>query len=166
MAALTKRSYSMGTKSCDVWIVEIPRANKEPLMMVSAHGIGELLGYKQPAHAVRNHVKPKYRKTWEEIKQCMLHSPLKLPINWQSNTVFIAEPGIYALCNKSNLPESETFQDWICDEVLPEMRRAGRLIDEYTHYAADHRHDIDQNTVAFMYVASTQLYRSKGIYKI
>ncbi|AJP09121.1 anti-repressor Ant [Heliothis virescens ascovirus 3f] len=125
MAALTKRSYSMGTKSCDVWIVEIPREDNEPLMMVSAHGVAELLGYKCPKNAVAKHVRVKHRKTWEEIKGASKRCPLDVPSNWQPNTVFITEPGIYALCDRSRLPEAEQFQDWIYEEVLPSIRKTG-----------------------------------------
>ncbi|ABO37335.1 Bro18 [Heliothis virescens ascovirus 3e] len=125
MASLTKCSYTVGRKRCEVWIVEIPRDGKDPLFMVSAHGIAELLGYKQPAHAVKKHVRPKHRKTWEEIKGCMIHTPLDVPPNWQPNTVFITEPGIYALCDRSRLPEAEEFQDWIYEDVLPSIRRTG-----------------------------------------
>ncbi|AXN77333.1 bro18 [Heliothis virescens ascovirus 3i] len=166
MSLLTKRSYSIGKKSCDVWIVEIPRKDKEPMLMVSAHGIAELLGYKRPRKAVYDHIKHTHRKTWGQIKTQLSEPGLEIPPNWQPNTVFITEPAIYKLCNKSQLPESETLQDWIYDEVLPEMRRAGRLIVDYTKYATDNQNADKQDSVGYVYVASTQAYRSKGVYKI
>ncbi|AJP09120.1 anti-repressor Ant [Heliothis virescens ascovirus 3f] len=125
MPALNKRSYSIGTKSCDVWIVEIPRENKEPLVMVSAHGIAELLGYKQPDKAVRNHISMKHKQNWSQIKTRLSEPGLEIPPNWHPHTVFITEPAIYKLCTKSTLPEAEEFQDWIYEKVLPSIRKTG-----------------------------------------
>lgn len=125
MPALTKHTYTIGKKSCDVWIVEIPRENTEPTIMVSAHGVAELLGYKRPRKAVYDHIKQKWRKTWEEIKEVLPWDPLENISNWQPNTVFITEPAIYKLCTKSTLPEAEEFQDWIYEKVLPSIRRTG-----------------------------------------
>ncbi|BBB16630.1 Bro20 [Heliothis virescens ascovirus 3j] len=73
----------------------------------------------------QKHVRVKHRKTWEEIKGASKRCPLDVPSNWQPNTVFITEPGIYALCDRSRLPEAEEFQDWIYEEVLPSIRRTG-----------------------------------------
>ncbi|ABO37334.1 Bro17 [Heliothis virescens ascovirus 3e] len=125
MTNLTKCSYSIGRKCCDLWIVEISREDKEPLAMVSGHGIAELLGYKQPDKAVRDHISMKHKQNWSQIKARLKQPGLDLPANWQPNTVFITEPAIYKLCTKSTLPEAEEFQDWIYEEVLPTIRRTG-----------------------------------------
>jgi prophage antirepressor-like protein len=39
----------------------------------------------------------------------------------------VNESGLYRLILRSNKPDAERFQDWICDEVLPEIRRTGRF---------------------------------------
>jgi anti-repressor protein len=39
---------------------------------------------------------------------------------------FINEGNIYRLIMKSKMPEAERFQDWVCDEVLPQIRRTGK----------------------------------------
>jgi prophage antirepressor-like protein len=49
-----------------------------------------------------------------------------IPVNWQPNTVFISEAGVYALIMKSKLPAAEEFQRWLFEEVLPELRRSGK----------------------------------------
>jgi BRO family, N-terminal domain/P63C domain len=36
------------------------------------------------------------------------------------------EPGMYRLILRSNKPDAEKFQDWICREVLPSIRKTGR----------------------------------------
>ena len=38
---------------------------------------------------------------------------------------FVNEPGLYRLVFKSRKPEAERFQDWVCREVLPSIRRTG-----------------------------------------
>lgn len=41
------------------------------------------------------------------------------------NMVFITEKDVYRLIMRSNLPDAEKFQDWVCDEVLPTIRKHG-----------------------------------------
>lgn len=41
------------------------------------------------------------------------------------NMVFIPEKDVYRLIMRSNLPDAEKFQDWVCDEVLPTIRKHG-----------------------------------------
>ena len=38
---------------------------------------------------------------------------------------FLTEKGVYKLILKSRKPSAEKFQDWICDEVLPSIRKHG-----------------------------------------
>lgn len=44
------------------------------------------------------------------------------------NVVYIPEKDVYRLIMRSNLPEAEKFQDWVCDEVLPSIRKTGGYI--------------------------------------
>jgi len=37
----------------------------------------------------------------------------------------VDEPGLYKLIMRSNKPEAEKFQDWITDEVIPQIRKTG-----------------------------------------
>ena len=37
----------------------------------------------------------------------------------------INEPGLYSLIFKSRKPEAVAFQDWVCEEVLPSIRKTG-----------------------------------------
>ncbi|BBB16629.1 Bro19 [Heliothis virescens ascovirus 3j] len=125
MSTLTKRSYSIGKKSCELWIVEIPRDGKDAMFMVSAHGVAELMGYNKPRNAVNRHVRRKWIKSWGEIERALIQGPLDVPNNWHPHTVFISEPGVYALIMRSKLPEAEDFQEWLFEEVLPSIRRTG-----------------------------------------
>lgn len=45
--------------------------------------------------------------------------------NQARNMSFISELGLYKLIFTSRNPEAEAFQDWICREVLPQLRRHG-----------------------------------------
>ena len=38
---------------------------------------------------------------------------------------FLTEAGLYKLIFKSRKEEAEQFQDWICEEVLPSIRKSG-----------------------------------------
>jgi prophage antirepressor-like protein len=37
----------------------------------------------------------------------------------------MSEPGLYRLILTSRKPEAEPFQDWVCQEVLPQIRKTG-----------------------------------------
>lgn len=41
------------------------------------------------------------------------------------NMIYIPEKDVYRLIMRSNLPDAEKFQDWVCDEVLPSIRKTG-----------------------------------------
>lgn len=43
---------------------------------------------------------------------------------------FLKEAGVYKLIFKSRKPDAEKFQDWVTDEVLPQIRKTGGYIDE------------------------------------
>ena len=43
----------------------------------------------------------------------------------KQNMITISEAGLYKLIMKSKKPIAEKFQEWVCDEVLPELRKKG-----------------------------------------
>jgi BRO family, N-terminal domain len=60
-------------------------------------------------------IKPKHRK--------------KVPVlskGGTQQTWVVSESGLYRLILRSNKPDAERFQDWICDEVLPSIRKTGK----------------------------------------
>lgn len=79
-----------------------------------ASDVCKVLGYVQPASAVRNHC----------IEQGVLkqHTPTSSGLQQLS---FIDERNLYRLVMRSQLPAAEKFQDWICGEVTPTIRRTG-----------------------------------------
>lgn len=38
---------------------------------------------------------------------------------------FVNEPNLYRVIMRSNKPQAEAFQDWVCEEVLPTIRKQG-----------------------------------------
>lgn len=49
--------------------------------------------------------------------------------------VFIDEGNLYRLIIKSNKPEAEPFEAWVCDEVLPSIRKTGGYVQSDSHLA-------------------------------
>ena len=88
-----------------------------------AKEIAGVLGYAVERKAVREHVSDKYRKTWDEIK-----GSVSDPFAEHPQTVFVTEPGLYQLICSSKLPAALEFQDWVFEEVLPQIRKTGRYI--------------------------------------
>jgi len=43
----------------------------------------------------------------------------------EQQMIFINEKNLYKLIMRSDKPQAEPFQDWVCGEVLPEIRRTG-----------------------------------------
>jgi hypothetical protein len=43
------------------------------------------------------------------------------------NIIIISEPGLYRLILTSRKPQAEPFQDWVCQEVLPSIRKTGKF---------------------------------------
>ena len=81
----------------------------------SAVDVTRILGYKNSAQAVADNVSPKH------IRQICLGEKGRSP-------TFISEPGLYELILKSRLPAAVEFKDWVCEEVLPAIRKTGRYI--------------------------------------
>lgn len=78
-----------------------------------AKDVCKILGYKDPTTAIRSHCRgvPK------------LH-PLDTAGGTQ-NLRIINEPDLYRLIIGSNLPEAEQFENWIFEEVVPQIRKTG-----------------------------------------
>lgn len=95
---------------------------EEGKVLFKANDVARSLGYAEAAKAVRTH--------------CKGVSVLDTPIENQYGTVvmqptkFISESDVYRLVMRSKLPEAEKFQDWVCEEVLPVIRKDGAYLSE------------------------------------
>ena len=90
--------------------------------------VAEVLGYKNPAEAISDHVVSEDRKTliFKDYSKTLL---TKL---WQGKDfrpkIFINESGLYSLILGSKLPAAIEFKHWVTSEVLPQIRRTGGYI--------------------------------------
>ncbi|MCY1388632.1 hypothetical protein D9M71_34070 [compost metagenome] len=50
----------------------------------------------------------------------------------QQSLKFVNEPNLYRVIFRSNKPEAKQFQDWVFNEVLPDIRKHGRYEDHGT----------------------------------
>lgn len=85
---------------------------KEPLFC--AKDVATALGYSDTADAIQRHCKSGKK----------VFCPHKNGMDG-TNMVYIPEKDVYRLIMRSNLPNAEQFQDWVCDEVLPSIRKHG-----------------------------------------
>lgn len=85
---------------------------------VMFHGgdICRILGYSESDKAIKRHCKHSKLLRTDET------SGLKLNPRGE---YFIPESDIYRLTLRSNMPYAGEFQDWICEEVVPTLRRTG-----------------------------------------
>ena len=95
---------------------------EEGKVLFKDNDVARSLGYAEAAKAVRTH--------------CKGVSVLDTPIENQYGTVvmqptkFVSESDVYRLVMRSKLPEAEKFQDWVCEEVLPAIRKDGAYLSE------------------------------------
>lgn len=80
-----------------------------------ARDVAVALGYENPAEAVRDNCKKVNKIT--QHNSTVNHPPVSLLI--------IPETDVYRLIMRSSLPAAEAFQDWVCEEVLPAIRKRG-----------------------------------------
>lgn len=76
--------------------------------------VAKILGYKDPRGAIVKHC-----KSGE-----LLFQPCANGIGG-TKVRYITESDVYKLIMRSNLPSAEKFQDWVCEEVLPTLRKHG-----------------------------------------
>lgn len=93
--------------------------NGEPVF--AAIDVATLLGYKEPKQAVVMHCKS------GELVYCTHANGIG-----GTNIKFIKESDVYRLIMKSELPSAERFQDWVCEEILPSIRKHGAYMTEET----------------------------------
>jgi len=70
--------------------------------------------------------------TWKGSKGSLVNCPDKwqmvcyLQTSYgQKETIFISEPAVYQTAFRSNKPEAIRFTEWVCEEVLPTIRKQG-----------------------------------------
>lgn len=108
------KQFTKGEKAIDVY-----GTFEEPLFQ--AKQIGEMLGIKN----IRWNLS-KMKSDW--IRVCQTYTK-KGP----RKASFVTEPGLYKLIMRSDKEEAVEFQEWICDEVLPAIRKTGTYTIDMDH---------------------------------
>lgn len=97
-----------------------------------------LMPFTFDTHPVRVHVDDKGNPWWEAQDVCAILdigdvskavARLKLGEKRTSpsrNVLIINESGLYRLIFRSNKKDAQRFQDWVFEEVLPQIRKTGR----------------------------------------
>jgi prophage antirepressor-like protein len=58
----------------------------------------------------------------------------------------ITEPGLYKLVMRSNKPVAEKFQEWVCEDVLPSIRKKGEyVLEEYKQKIEEQQKVIEED---------------------
>jgi prophage antirepressor-like protein len=78
-----------------------------------AKDVAEALGYNQTSDALAHAKAP---ANLPELNQISGLAPA---------TKWVKEPDVYRMVMRSNLPDAARFQDWVCEEVLPQIRKTG-----------------------------------------
>lgn len=81
--------------------------------------VAEALGYKKSEKAISDHCK---RAVMVNIAELGSSYP---KTGGNPNMNFIPESDVYRLIMKSRLKTAEKFEEWVCDEVLPTIRKHG-----------------------------------------
>lgn len=90
--------------------VRVAVVDGEPLFCLA--DVAKSLGYSNPAKAVIDH--------------CKGVTVLETPTQSGVQPIKYGKEGeVYRLTMKSKLPNAEKFQDWVCGEVLPSIRKHG-----------------------------------------
>ena len=87
----------------------------------------ELLGYSTPRHAVARHCRGGTKRA------VGVQTGVKAdgtPAFQTIEKTFIPEGDLYRLIIRSKLPAAVRFEAWVCDEVLPSIRKHGAYVSE------------------------------------
>lgn len=84
-------------------------------VLFNGKDVATALGYAKPADALSKHC-----KGVREMKTPSAGGPQMMN--------YIKESDIYRLVMRSKLPDAEKFQDWVCEVVLPQIRKTGGYI--------------------------------------
>lgn len=85
---------------------------EDDTVLLCGKDVAEALGYKNTNDALGKH--------------CKRGSQYAIPsAGGVQSMVFIPESDVYRLIMKSRLKTAEKFEEWVCEEVLPSIRRSG-----------------------------------------
>ena len=97
-----------------------------------AADVTRALGYGNSSQAVRKNVRNKHVYSREALDDLLGGlssrdggvSLVEIPPSDEA-ALYLSEPGLYELLLKSRKREAEAFQDWVCEDILPQLRQTG-----------------------------------------
>lgn len=105
-------------------------ANGEPLF--AAIDVARALGYSNTRDAISKHCKRVVKR--DGVSQTTnQHGTITKQVVEMS---FINESDVIRLIMRSKLPDAEQFQDWVCEDVLPSIRKHGAYMTPETLFQA------------------------------
>ena len=113
---LSKSSFEFNDTTLDVIVIRHDEGENETYFFASK--VAKMLGYKRPDDSVRRYCKKGVSLSQFEVTPAF-HGGSK------PHTVLIPESDVYRLVMRSKNTEAQRFQDFVCDEVLPSIRRYG-----------------------------------------
>ncbi len=87
--------------------------------------VATILGYARPRDAIRDHVPEKCKSTLGNLMPASGSARSPPPDHNAKISVFISEAGLYRLVFKSKAKFADAFEDWVCTDVLPQIRKTG-----------------------------------------
>ncbi len=86
--------------------------NEENKPLFCAIDVAKILGYSNQSDAILRHCKGVVKRD-------------TLTDGGIQKASYIPESDVYRLVMRSKLPEAERFQDWVCEDILPSIRKTG-----------------------------------------
>lgn len=99
--------------------------------MFAGVDVANILGYKNPQEAIREHVDEEDRG-YCKLSDFQGVSEMLPPHMKAANLLTINESGVYSLIIRSNLPAAKQFKRWVTGEVLPSIRKHGAYMTSET----------------------------------
>lgn len=103
----------------------------EPLFC--AKDVCDVLDYTNSSKAISDHCRPS-----GVTKRYVTSEAEASKARENQEMTFINEGNLYRLIIKSNKPEAEPFETWVCDEVLPSIRKTGKYGKDHEQHLRDH----------------------------
>jgi prophage antirepressor-like protein len=101
------------------WSIRTQVSHETPYF--NGKDIAKALGYtKNPQKAFRDHTFEEDRLQRKDIRGSAAFTPSK---NEQGTSIYLTEPGVYGLIFGSKLESAKQFKKWVCQEVLPRLRK-------------------------------------------
>ncbi|ALR71692.1 baculovirus repeated ORF [Anticarsia gemmatalis multiple nucleopolyhedrovirus] len=105
--------------------------NQENIVKFVAKDIADKFKFKNTKKAIKDHVDDKYKSTFEQGERFVTPTSTNLvkrgdPLYLQPHTVLITKSGVIQLIMKSKLPYAVELQEWLLEEVIPQVLCTGK----------------------------------------